>query len=313
MEVLKPFLQRVAQPVILSFCISWILWNWEIVVALLWYDAKTISATKSATHMEYIKLHANGWKNYGLPLFFALLYLPTRYGVNWLNAFFRTKERDHVLQVKGTGKMSTLRFLELKKSYDDRIAQISKFIDDEAKLQTDLNITITERDELKKELFELKASYNKLNIDLESKNTMYQNAINQILFYEEKSSIESIFGTYQFELYELVADNKERSSITMYTVSKGVATIYMANNVGRIEFTSNNGISAILDIDSFFYNITSDTVLMRFIASKNMDDKKNETQDILNLLNGKHKILIDYSKIINININDNFEVQLVRT
>lgn len=40
--VLRPFVNRFAQPILLSFCIAWIFWNWEIVVGVIWYNGTTL-------------------------------------------------------------------------------------------------------------------------------------------------------------------------------------------------------------------------------------------------------------------------------
>jgi len=41
--VLRPFVNRFAQHILLSFCIAWIFWNWEIVVDLIWYNGITLT------------------------------------------------------------------------------------------------------------------------------------------------------------------------------------------------------------------------------------------------------------------------------
>lgn len=162
MEVLKPFLQRLSQPIILSFCIAWIFWNWQIVIGLLWYNSETICLYGYKNYKDLIYQNAKWQHNYLYPLVIAVAFPYIRYGLNWINAFVRTKEKTKLLEISGTGKLSTLRFLELKKSYDDRLFQMSQYIDEEAKIKTDLNNYATLLDQKTAELKTLqdKISFN---------------------------------------------------------------------------------------------------------------------------------------------------------
>lgn len=310
MDALKPFLNRIAQPVILSFCISWILWNWEVVIALLWYDAETIKATNSSTHMEYIKLHANGWKNYVLPLSFALLFLPVRYGVNWLNAFFRTKERSHVLQVTGTGKMSTLRFLELKKSYDDRIASISEFIDKEADIQEQLNKTESELINLRSTNADVGGKYNQLKVENEGNLNRLVNLNTEVTDFKMKSSPKFLLGSYKFVVFEknYVNHNGEIS----LPIIEGTVEFRMDNNDYNFYFTIKNS-EYIIGVDHYFYNILSESLILKFKEAYTNKLDSSKLLSVLKKLNGKFILIPELKYVINIKIDKEHEIELKKT
>lgn len=309
MDALKPFLNRIAQPVILSFCISWILWNWEVVIALLWYDAETIKATNSSTHMEYIKLHANGWKNYVLPLSFALFFLPVRYGVNWLNAFFRTKERSHVLQVTGTGKMSTLRFLELKKSYDDRIASISEFIDKEADIQKKLNEAESELMSLRSANADVGGKYSLLKLENEGNLNRLANLTEELIDFKHKSSPEFLLGTYNYVIYE--KDHNGHLTDISTPIFNGIAHFKMHNNDYNFHFITDSEL--IIGIDHYFYNVLSESLLLKFTIAYTQNISNTKFFQIISKLNEKFILVPEFKYILNIKIDNKHEIELRKT
>src|SRR5258706_6621972 len=44
-EILNSIKERLSNPFIFSFILSWLLYNWQIPIALTWYNAQNINAT----------------------------------------------------------------------------------------------------------------------------------------------------------------------------------------------------------------------------------------------------------------------------
>ena len=73
-EILNSVKERVSNPLIFSFLISWLVYNWKIPVALIWFDKEQISANGSKSIFDFIE---DEWKKNGyfwIPLFIALGY-----------------------------------------------------------------------------------------------------------------------------------------------------------------------------------------------------------------------------------------------
>lgn len=138
-SIFKPFVTRFAQPILMSFIISWIFWNWEIVIGLIWYDSKTLELYGYKNYRELVIHHANPLRNYLYPTISALLFPLLRFALNWFNTFFRTLEKNKLIAVSGTGNVPTLKYLELRRSYDEKISELSKYLTEQADLQRMLN------------------------------------------------------------------------------------------------------------------------------------------------------------------------------
>jgi len=280
--ILKPFVSRFAQPIILSFCIAWIFWNWEIVVGLIWYDKESLQLYGYCNYRDLIYHKANVYRNYIYPGIIALFYPLLRYALNWFNTVIRTAERTKLLNVSGTGKMSTLKFLELKKSYDEKVAALSEYFEEQSEIQKRANESDTELIKTKQELasiqeivsryqqeatveresnhdsqMALREKNNELKIinerlDESEKlnvrmNKLYYNLENQVIEYHSKSQIDFISGEYDLKLFnKSISVNDPIEHVTCY--------INKRNDEAEIIFNS----TVIGKISNYIYNINGD-------------------------------------------------------
>jgi len=200
MDVFKPFLQRLLQPVIFSFCVAWIFWNWEITVGFLWYNSETLPRYSYSNYRDLIVSNSNAWKNYVLPLLSAMFYLPIRYCLNWFSTFIRTKERDLLLRVSGTGKVSTLKYLTLRKSYEDRISELSKYLEEQTDIQNQINNFATEQIKYQEISQKQKNEIIRLNTELTTETHRANLSFDEISHYKVVSNSEYLLGNYDLEI-----------------------------------------------------------------------------------------------------------------
>ncbi len=298
--VLKPFVSRFAQPVILSFCIAWIFWNWEIVIGLIWYNATTLPNYGYKNYRELIHDNAIWQRNYLYPLLAAIAFPYLRFGLNYYNTQLKTEERNSTLQVAGSGKMSTLRFLELRKSYEDKISQLSAYFEEQAtiqkrdnekdteiiKLKTDLDRTkeslssyqqaervrADDIHDVQMELRESKEMVDKLNnklILVSDENEKFRQNINEIVDnYELYSSAEYLLASYIFRL-----SRKMRVNLT--PISEGLGLVKQENLLIVLEFEE----VKIGVVSGYYYNIMKKNLLIKF--QKHVSNPNNDWDIIL--------------------------------
>ncbi len=74
-DVYENIKDRLSNPLIFSFVFSWLIYNWEITIALLWYDKTQFQAEGCKSIFEFIqdKINTKCWST-ALPLVFAFLY-----------------------------------------------------------------------------------------------------------------------------------------------------------------------------------------------------------------------------------------------
>lgn len=214
MDIFKPFLQRLSQPIFLAFCISWIFWNWIIVIGLLWYDKSSIGLLGYDNYHDLIVANTKWQNNYLYPMLTALAFPPIRFGLNWFTAFIRTEERTQILNVSGKGKVSTLKYLELRETYEERINKLSKYLEEQTDIQNKKNQLSAEKLEAdrllaaannnlaveKEILAETKRELNESIIKITSLEPLYQRQTEFIDQIRKKSSISFLTGIFDVNL-----------------------------------------------------------------------------------------------------------------
>src|SRR4051794_3420715 len=73
-DLWKSFKERISNPLFSSFIFAWILCNWKITIALLWYDTKEIEELGFKTIFAFIEANLNPWDSFKLPLYTAIGY-----------------------------------------------------------------------------------------------------------------------------------------------------------------------------------------------------------------------------------------------
>lgn len=66
--------ERVSNPLIFSFILAWLIYNWEITLGLFWLDSNEIRLTGNANLVDYIKAKANKPGGICWPITIAVLY-----------------------------------------------------------------------------------------------------------------------------------------------------------------------------------------------------------------------------------------------
>lgn len=133
-DLLKSINLRLNNPFILSFIISWIFWNWPIVVGLLWYNAKTLQLYGYPNYKALIMDNADVWKNYILPLCFAIAYPYLKLAFSALQTTVNAIDERTTKRLSGKGYIPTQKFLDLREQYEINIQKLSDVISKESEV-----------------------------------------------------------------------------------------------------------------------------------------------------------------------------------
>jgi hypothetical protein len=74
-NVIEEIKDRISNPIIFAFLLSWLIWNWEIPIGLLWYNSDTIINTGSPDILSYIKDRVDFRRMVCSPLISAVFYV----------------------------------------------------------------------------------------------------------------------------------------------------------------------------------------------------------------------------------------------
>ncbi|OFY84532.1 MAG: hypothetical protein A3F72_14095 [Bacteroidetes bacterium RIFCSPLOWO2_12_FULL_35_15] len=129
------FKERFANPLIFSFFCSWLIINWEIVIAVMWHDARQLEIEKYYSIFEFLKVKINKWDSLIYPFFSAVIYtvaIPfVRVGVTVLQAVASKLSEKWEIGILGGSKISMDKYLSIREDYIKRTKLLEEEIEKE--------------------------------------------------------------------------------------------------------------------------------------------------------------------------------------
>ena len=162
-DVLSNIKDRLSNTFIFSFLISWPFFNWQVTVALLWYDPKQIEKAGYTSLFDVIQVQSDIWHALLYPGITALLY--TAFIRNLLNALqtWASNWGDRLnLRLSKGGSIPIEKFLNLREIYKKETKQLEQIIKDESKTLEDYESERTKRLTAEQKSIELQATKNDL-------------------------------------------------------------------------------------------------------------------------------------------------------
>lgn len=120
---------RLSNPFFFSFILSWLFWNWEIVIGLVWYNGNNIGHYGYDSYEALIRDNSNVLVNYLAPTLTALLYtFLWPWCRNNIDSFIALKAKQNNQNLR---KISLGSFIPIEKYYTlkDRLDQANKSVE----------------------------------------------------------------------------------------------------------------------------------------------------------------------------------------
>lgn len=140
-DIFRGINDRLSSPLLFSFLLSWLVFNWQVVLALLWYNTETI-AGEGYTLLEFVRENTNWQHSFWLPLLFAIVYtLAAPVVKNLINAFnaWNLKWGENWnLRISRGAKVPFEKFLKLREDFDERTKKLDDVISAESATLKDL-------------------------------------------------------------------------------------------------------------------------------------------------------------------------------
>jgi hypothetical protein len=147
-EILNNIKERFTNPFLFSFICSWLIFNWQIIVALLWYDTTQIEREGYPSIYAFIRAKSDIPYSVSYPLFFALGYTFAMPIIkNLILAFNSWSSKwgtEWNFKILKNGKISITKYLKLRVEYDKRTKVLEEIISKESTLIESYNTLNTE-------------------------------------------------------------------------------------------------------------------------------------------------------------------------
>lgn len=173
-DILDSLKVRINSPLIISFIISWPFWNWQIMLALIWYNGANLEEkTGCKNYINLVNEYSNWYDSLAYPLCSALAYtflFPlVKWGISAFNAWISTKENNNILKITNTENIPTEIFLQKSKEAKERIKELSDIIKDESAKHEENAKLISENSKLSIDLKKLEKQIEQSQIDSDLK------------------------------------------------------------------------------------------------------------------------------------------------
>lgn len=170
-DILKGLQERFSSPLIFSFLLSWIIFNWEVTVALLWYDVSSIRM-EGSTLIDFIRSKNNWTDSFCYPLSFAVLYTLGSPVVKALISAFNTeiskRSENWNLKISRGAKVPIEKYFALRENLEKRSIVLEDAISKESSTRTELEA-------FKTDLLKARNEQNNLNTEISNLRTVVDN------------------------------------------------------------------------------------------------------------------------------------------
>lgn len=255
-DVVKNFRERLASPFFFSFIVTWLLFNWKVTVALLWYNAELFSR-KNSDLISFIESKTSNWQSIWIPLISATLY--TGLIRNLISAFITWSSRwgsNWNLEIGKNSKVSMEKFLTYRNLYIKTTRDLEIILKDESKTRE--NFDKERQRVLSLETFSAGlntqvADLMKQNEILEREKNTAQEVANTLRenteLIENMKGVSFLNGRWKFQYLNRMRDDLRFDEI--FEIKDGIVSIVTDNRI-RNEFR----------IANYFYERTNKQMLL---------------------------------------------------
>jgi hypothetical protein len=153
-DFLKEFKDRLTSPLFGSFIFAWIIINWRVPIALLFYKQNEMLLDRHRSFIGMIEDYYHVGKFFLFPLIVALFYTFGYPWVrNWIKEYLAQLNRDSdakILKISKDGWVSVSKHMELQTKYEDNIKKVTDFFEQQDSYSQNL-LNLTEENALQKQ------------------------------------------------------------------------------------------------------------------------------------------------------------------
>lgn len=253
--ILSPFVKRFSQPIILSFILAWIFWNWKIPLGLIWYNNESICLLGYYGYEDLIESNSDFGRNYIYPIFTAFLYPVIILIANNFTAFVSKLDFKLLHIISKDSIVPWKLYHDVLKVSEEREKSISLFVSKEQEINQKLLTLESSNDQLTEQL-RLVSEENSRNIELLNvAKDQISDKTKTIGIHTKFSKREWLIGQHDVELWE---DSKNEFLKTLYAI-KG--HFYLTEDERFFLELKNNAGELTFEIEKYYYDIINKKLL----------------------------------------------------
>lgn len=301
-SLLRPIARRFGQPIVMSFCIAWIFWNWEIVVGLIWYNSETLPNYGYNNFKSLIHANSNCLRNYVWPGIIAIGYPFATLLFNNFGAWVQKLDGWLFFKISKDAYVKTDYFLQAKEALLTKEKKISSFIMRENEMEQKILELERNLEEASFNINELDSELRGANQTINSQNKMLDEFQQQISQGAEKSRIEYILGDYSVLT---VQDYEEEEHINNADILLRIFKVGATNQM-FIEASSGNMRRTHIILE-YMYDSNRNSIYIQTESYSSSSSLKNDSRNYFDYITGKI-----FSGEIHFNLSNNKDDLYIR-
>lgn len=157
-DIFNSIKERFTNPLIFSFIISWLIYNWKITICLIYFNPEEFIKINNTDSLNFIASELNRKGSTLWPIIFAFVYTASVPLLkNLVRAFYSWcymwGEKWNLSIIDG-GMISVKKYIQFKNDYDQRTKTLVSILEDENQLRVNFETQKTESLKLQKDLNE---------------------------------------------------------------------------------------------------------------------------------------------------------------
>lgn len=229
-DLFDQFKRRFSNPLIFSFLTSWVVFNWEVLIALFWNNSTIPGVPEDL--IRYIGGTLTFWKSLIYPLLGAIAYTALiKNLISGLNTWATKWGGNWVLSISKDAKIPISKYIKIRDAYEQRSKELEEVITKEMSTQA--------------QLLDLQSELQRAKKDLVEKNTELLNSRDQISKLTNPSILKGRWKRETRPESSVVVENIEVTNTSVVFVHDGVMSFqrYQINDFiysqldNRMQFT----------------------------------------------------------------------------
>lgn len=157
-DVFKELKQRLTNPLILSFFLSWLIINWRVTIGLIFYKIEDLPKDQYQSYSDLIVKNYGPWHYYIYPFLIAVGYtfcFPfIRSGIKLFQSWLNRETDKRLFKMSGTTTVPIKRFLKDRQLYLSNTEKLREIMDKESEYLTENQSLRAERNRLQEQMNE---------------------------------------------------------------------------------------------------------------------------------------------------------------
>ena len=255
-EAIKSLRERLTNPFLSSFIIAWILANWKITIALLWFNSRQYELAGHKNIFSFIEKELNPCSSFIKPLIAAILYtllIPIlRMLISAFTVYINSRSSEWNMIILKDKSIPFEKYLKLKDDNSIQRRKLIALVEDEENKDKELKSKEGELEKVNSEISRLKLELEKTNSNL-----------------NEMTNYNIIAGHWKYSRPLKVGNSKQINDILK--IENGKIFIKMPNN----------SYQNIYNIRNFYYDKTKQ--IISFVKEKELsqNDVNDPREDFL--------------------------------